>query len=189
MSIPPRRFSVRTSLRTGERYSRRYMYQFSSSIWQKKVISCYLHGCRGASPRLSPKAYHGELILRCLVFTALENTICVRGIDMLIHTSNSLAYEQIQLNCFITAGKKKLSSLHCPENCSPLPPAECQSCLDTEPRLRIHTVKMVLVCACESWWKKIYLINLAVGQGDFGIKIIFRYFSFFPKLNLQVIFS
>lgn len=56
--------------------------------------------------RLSPEAYHAELILRRLVFSALENTICVRGIDMLIHTSNSLAYEQIQLNCFITAGKK-----------------------------------------------------------------------------------
>lgn len=56
--------------------------------------------------RLSPEAYHAELILRRLVFSALENTICVRGIDMLIHTSNSLAYEQIQLNCFITAGEK-----------------------------------------------------------------------------------
>lgn len=82
--------------------------------------------------RLSPEAYHAELILRCLVFSALENTICVRGIDMLIHTSNSLAYEQIQLNCFITAGKKTLLA-PLPREPPPPSPAECQSCLDTQP--------------------------------------------------------
>lgn len=82
-------------------------------------FTCIAGVCEVATPRLSQKAYHAELILRRLVFSALENMICVRGIDMLIHTSNSLAYEQIQLNSFITA-EKKLSSLHCPESPPPL---------------------------------------------------------------------
>ena len=28
----------------------------------------------------SPKAYHAELIFRCLVLNALENTICVKAL-------------------------------------------------------------------------------------------------------------
>lgn len=52
---------------------------------------------------------------------------------MLIHTSNSLAYEQIQLNSFITAEEKNSSRSTALRTPASLLLAECQSCLDTEP--------------------------------------------------------
>lgn len=44
------------------------------------TVTCITGVCLVVSLHQSPKAYHAELILRCLVFSALENTICVRAL-------------------------------------------------------------------------------------------------------------
>lgn len=105
-------------------------------------------------PSAITKRHLGPRGISCRINFALLSAHCTwkydlcEGIDMLIHTRNSSAYEQIQLNCFIIAGKK-LSALRCP----PCPPtAECQSCLDTQSDC-MSTVSEGLwrdgcVCAC-----------------------------------------
>lgn len=88
------------------------------------LSGCPLHCKRHPEPQgISWRINFALLSAQC----TWKYDLC-EGIDMLIQTSNSSAYEQIQLNCFIIAGKK-LSSLHCPR-CPPT--AECHSCLDTQ---------------------------------------------------------
>lgn len=52
-------------------------------IWKDEIyvtVTCITGVCLVVSLHQSPKAYHAELILRFLVFSALENTICVRAL-------------------------------------------------------------------------------------------------------------